>query len=131
LLIGDDVGGLLAQPPVLLLRLHDRLLELHLRIGPLVERPGQLGRHVLPPAPQDLEHGRRLLLRHVRWRRRRRDSTSSTRRTSTAAPNTTTPVTTPASRRTMAPDPVGWPTAWTTSQTTPPITAVATATRPE
>ena len=35
LLVGDDVGRLLLQPAVLLLRLGDRLLELHRRIGPL------------------------------------------------------------------------------------------------
>ena len=39
LLVGDDVGGLLPEPPVLVLRLGDRLLELDLRVGLLVERP--------------------------------------------------------------------------------------------
>ena len=42
LLVGDDVGRLLAEPAVLLLRLHDRLLELHLRVGALAERAGEL-----------------------------------------------------------------------------------------
>ena len=44
LLVGDDVGGLLLEPAVLLLRLGDRLLELDLRIGLLVERRVELGR---------------------------------------------------------------------------------------
>ena len=40
LLVGDDVGRLLLEPPVLVLGLGDRLLELDLGVGPLVERPG-------------------------------------------------------------------------------------------
>ena len=39
LLVGDDVGGLLPEPPVLVLRLGDGLLELDLRVGLRVERP--------------------------------------------------------------------------------------------
>jgi hypothetical protein len=38
LLVGDDVGRLLLQSAVLVLGLGDRLLQLHLRIGALVER---------------------------------------------------------------------------------------------
>ena len=38
LLVGDDVGRLLGEAAVLVLRLDDRLLELDLRVGLLVER---------------------------------------------------------------------------------------------
>ena len=41
---------------VLVLGLGDRLLELDLGIGVLVERPGELGREVLPPLLDELEH---------------------------------------------------------------------------
>ena len=43
LLVRDDVGGLLGEAPVLLLRLLDRLLELHLGIGALLEASRELG----------------------------------------------------------------------------------------
>ena len=59
-LVGDDVGGLLLEAQVLVLRLADRLLELDLGVGPLVERSGQLGGQVLPPAAHQLEHGDRV-----------------------------------------------------------------------
>ena len=53
----------------------DGLLELHLRVGVLVERAAHLGNRVLPPTPQELEHGsivdrgRRRGSRRVRERR--------------------------------------------------------------
>ena len=70
LLVGDDVGRLLLEAPVLVLRLHDRLLELDLRVGPLVERQVELGPDVLPPAPEGLEHGRDARLAGRRRRHR-------------------------------------------------------------
>ena len=58
LLVRDDVRGLLGEAPVLILRFRDRLLELDLRIGVLLEAARELRRHVLPPPPHELEHAR-------------------------------------------------------------------------
>jgi len=46
----------LAACPVLLLGLGYRLLELDLRVGRLVELPGQGGRHVTPATPHEVQH---------------------------------------------------------------------------
>ena len=56
LLVGDDVGGLLLEPPVLVLRLDDGLLELDLRVGLLVELLVRACGEVLPQPPEELEH---------------------------------------------------------------------------
>ena len=62
LLVGDDVGRLLPEAAVLVLRLGDRLLELDLRVGLRVEDRVDLRSEVLPPAPECLEHARRAYL---------------------------------------------------------------------
>ena len=68
LLVGDDVGRLLLEPPVLLLGLHDGLLELDLRVGVLVELPGEQGGHVVAHAAEELDHrAPRGLGRRVEW----------------------------------------------------------------
>ena len=56
LLVRDHVRGLLREALVLLLRLLDRLLELHLRVGVLLVPHVQLHREVLPPTLDDLPH---------------------------------------------------------------------------
>ena len=55
-LVGDHAGRLLDEPPVLLLGLCHGLLELHLRVGVLLEPAGQLGHQVVPPAFYNFPH---------------------------------------------------------------------------
>src|SRR4029453_8597959 len=63
LLVRDDVGGLLGQTAVLLLRFLDRLLELDLRVSRFLELPRELGAQVLPPPPDRFPHMERILRR--------------------------------------------------------------------
>ena len=55
-LVGDHTGRLLYQSPVLLLGLCHGLLQLHLRVGVLLEPAGQLGHQVVPPAFYNFPH---------------------------------------------------------------------------
>ena len=56
-LVADDGGGLLRQRLVLALRLLDRLLDLDLGVGVLVELARQQGHEVLPALDERVGHG--------------------------------------------------------------------------
>ena len=62
LLVADDGGGLLRQQLVLPLGLLDRLLDLDLRVGLLLDLAAERGGEVLPPATKGLQHDRSLPL---------------------------------------------------------------------
>ena len=57
LLVGDDVRRLLRELAMLVARLGDRLLELDLRVGRLLELQPELRAEVPPPLLDRLEHG--------------------------------------------------------------------------
>ena len=72
LLVRDDVRGLLGEAAVLVLGFGDRLLELHLGVGARLEVAREPGRHVLPPAADELQHAASLLTARRRRLRRPR-----------------------------------------------------------